>query len=124
MRSLLLALALVAAADASDVLLIGGERFPQTDILDARAVADGGGQPAILVTLTPGAAKRLETLTAALVGEPVPITFEGRVLMEPTVREVIASGSLEISGVASFEAAAALAQQISGKPPLPESLDE
>lgn len=124
MRSLLLALALVAAADASDVLLIGGERFPHADILDARAVADGGGQPAILVTLTPGAAKRLETLTEARVGEHVPITFEGRVLMEPTVREVIASGSLEISGIASFEAAAALARQISGKPPLPESLDE
>ena len=59
MRALaLLALITVAAAPA-DLLTIGNEAFPQTDILDARAIADGTGAPNIYVTLTPVAAKRL-----------------------------------------------------------------
>jgi preprotein translocase subunit SecD len=129
MRKIALAalLAIPVAATAAtpvDVLTINGAAFPQSDILDARATSDGAGTPNIFVTLTPAAAKRLASISRSNIGRPIPIAIGGRVLMNPVVVDEITGGAIEISGVATFDAAAAMARQISGKDPLPESTDE
>jgi len=59
---------------------------------------DEGDVPALDVTLTPEAARRIEELTAAHVGERVAIVVDGRVVMTPRVRDRIAGGRLEITG--------------------------
>jgi preprotein translocase subunit SecD len=120
----LLPLALIAVAAApADVLTIAGERFPQSDIIDARAVGDANG-PAILVTLGPAATKRLATITRANVGRPITVALGAKVIAAPVVMEPIEAGSFQISGQKSFPEAAAMARRISGKAPLPESEGE
>jgi len=122
MRVFALAAILTIAAAPVDQLTIAGTAFPQSDILDARAIADGAG-PVVLVTMTPDATKRLEVITHASLGKTATIAVGTTVLMNPVVRESITSGNIQISGLASFEEAAKLARQISGKDPLPESLE-
>jgi preprotein translocase subunit SecD len=124
MRALALSAMLAVAAAPADLLTFGGVGFPQSDILDARAIADGTGMPNIFVTLTPAAAKRLADLSRANVGKAVPIAVGGTVLMNPIIREAITGGTIEIAGVPSFEAAVTWAHRISGKDPLPETTDE
>ncbi|WP_293883434.1 hypothetical protein [Sphingomonas sp.] len=119
-----LAAVLAVAAAPADLLTIAGQAFPQADILDARAIADGAGMPNIYVTMTPTAAARLAALSSANLGKPIPIAVGGAVLVNPVVREVITGGAIEISGVGNFAAAVAMAKRISGKDPLPESTDE
>ncbi len=103
---------------------IGGINFAEHDIIDARAQPDLGGQATILITFSAAAAKRLETETAAHIGEPLDIKLDDDVLMKPIVREPIAGGTLQISGSLTFEAAVKLAKSISGKDPLPDDLQE
>lgn len=124
MRAFAVLALLAIAAAPSDLLTIGGQAFPQTDILDARATADGSGSPNIYVTLTPAAATRLSALSKANIGKPIPIAIGGSVLMSPVVREAITGGAIEISGAGTFDGAVAMARRISGKDPLPESIEE
>lgn len=123
MRALLLALPLLLAAAPAATLTIAGEPFAQTDILDGRATADAAGQPAVLLTFAPGAAKRLAAIGTANEGKPVAIAVEGAEVAQPVMRGPV-DGVIEIGGLASFEAATALARRISGKDPLPESIEE
>jgi preprotein translocase subunit SecD len=116
--------AMAIASTPADLLTIGGAAFPQTDILDARATSDGTGMPNIFVTMTPAAAKRLASISKANIGKPIAIAIGNTVLMNPIVRDEITGGVIEISGIASFDAAASMARRISGKDPLPESTDE
>jgi preprotein translocase subunit SecD len=109
----------VAAAPA-EVLTIGGERFPQTDVLDARAVADGGG-PAIYVTFTEAASKRFSAVKARWAGKPIPILLGGKPLTAPIILDSGTENNFQIPGAKSFPEAAALARRISGKDPLPET---
>jgi len=124
MRALILAALLTLAAAPPKPLMIGSEAFPQSDIVDARAIADATGMPAVMITLSPGAAARLAALTATNIGKPLPITLGGKHLMTPIVSAAITQGELQISGNLTFDSATALARQISGKEPLPESTDE
>jgi preprotein translocase subunit SecD len=119
----LLPLLLIAAAPAPS-LRIGGVAFPQSDFLDARAIFDESGAPVIFVTFGPKGAAKLARVTKAWIGKPLPLTIGPRVLMKPVVREPILGGTVQISGIASVEEARALAKTISGKDPLPESLEE
>lgn len=119
----LLPLLLIAAGPAES-LTIGGIAFPQSDFLDARAIFDETGGPVVFATFTPAGAKKLARITTANVGKPLPLAIGLRVLMKPIVREPILGGTIQISGIASAEEARALAKMISGKAPLPESLDE
>jgi preprotein translocase subunit SecD len=112
------------AATTADLLTINGTAFPQSDILDARATSDGSGTPNIFVTMTPAAAKRLASISRSNIGRPIPIAIGGKILMTPVVQDEITGGAIEISGLATFDAAAAMAKRISGKDPLPESTDE
>jgi preprotein translocase subunit SecD len=118
-----LPLLLIATAPA-DSLTIGGIAFPQSDFLDARAIFNETGGPVVLATFTPAGAQKLARITKANVGKPLPLAIGARMLMKPIVREPILGGTIQISGIASVEEARALAKIISGKEPLPESLDE
>ena len=103
---------------------IGGERFAESEILDARALPSIDGMPLIMITLTEAAAQRFHKLTGAMIGQPLPIMLDGKELMAPLVREPIAGGVLEISGLPSWQECQRLARVISGKDPVPDSLEE
>jgi preprotein translocase subunit SecD len=119
----LIPLLLIAAA-AADTLTIGGIAFPQSDFVDARAIFDETGMPVIYVTLSPSGATKLARVTRANVGKEMPLMIGSRVLTKPVVREPLLSGSFQISGMANLEEARQLAKSMSGKDPLPESLEE
>jgi preprotein translocase subunit SecD len=119
----LIPLLLIAAAPA-DTLTIGGVPFPQSDFVDARAIFDETGMPVIYVTLSPAGRAKLAKVTRANVGKEMPLTIGNRVLTKPIVREPLLAGTLQITGFASVEEAKMLAKAMSGKDPLPESLEE
>jgi preprotein translocase subunit SecD len=116
--------AAIAAQPISRVFTIGGEAFSEGDILDARALPSLDGMPTILISFSPAAGARIATLTGAKVGKPVPILLDGKTVAEPIIREAITGNALELSGSFTMPEAMALAKRISGKEPVPESLDE
>lgn len=123
--SLFFAAAGMAMAQAAPVgLTMGSEQFSPTDIVDARAQPELDGRISVLVTLEEPAAARLATVTQALIGKPMPIVHQGKILSEPIVRDPITAGAFLISGAFSMEEAKALALAISGKPPLADSLED
>jgi preprotein translocase subunit SecD len=128
MRALLPLLMLLATAAAPATppagFAIGGEAFSQRDILDARAMPSLDGIATIMLTFTPPAAKRLKALTTAQVGKTMPVTLDGKLLAEPVVAQPIAGGVIEMDGHFALPQATALAKRISGRDPLPDSLDQ
>ena len=124
MRALIASLLLIATAAAPGTFTIAGQPFAQGDILDARAMPDMDGTAAIMLTFTPPAAKRLLALTTAQVGKPMPMALDGKLLVEPVVEAPIDGGVIEVSGHFPLAQAEALAKRISGKDPLPDSLDQ
>jgi preprotein translocase subunit SecD len=104
---------------------IGGEAFSQDEIVDARALPQLGGGASIMITLSDSGAKRIATLTQKRVGGTVAVAIDGETISNPTIREPILDGVVQISAQDwSIASAAALAKRISGKDPLPDSLDE
>lgn len=118
------ALFLATPAMAARDFRIGAERFSEGDILDARALPSMDGIPLVMITLTDDAARRFHKLTEAMVGRPMPIQLDGKELMAPLVREPISGGVLEISGLPSWQECQRLARIISGKDPVPDSLED
>lgn len=118
------ALLLATPARAERDFRIAGTAFAQSDILDARGTASLAGEPAILITFADKARAKLLQLSATLIGKPLPITLDGRALIAPVLREPLADGMVELTGFKSFEEGEALAKLISGKPPVPDSLEE
>jgi len=119
-------LILVAPVNAAQtrIFLIGGEPFAESDIIDARAQPDLDGAATILISFEADASKRIARITAAKVGKPMTIELDGKVLLEAVVREPIEGGSIQISGGMAVEDAKAMAKAISGKEPLPDSLED
>lgn len=105
-------LALLAAAAAQ--LTIGTLALKPADFLDGRAIAGGTGSPVVMLTLTPAATARVEKLAPNTV-----IQVNGAVA---TAR--ISGNTIEIDGQPNFDAAKKLALDLSGKPPLPDSIEE
>lgn len=127
MRKLLIFLAALTVASpalAARDFRIGPERFSENEILDARALPSVDGMPVLMITLADAAALRLQQITAAMVGKPLPVTLDGKALTSPIVREAITGGVLEISGLSDMRECERLAREISGKDPLPDSLEE
>jgi preprotein translocase subunit SecD len=118
------ALSLASPAWAARDFRIGGQAFTQADILDARSVASAGGGPAVLVTLAQKAWPRLAALSKLSLGKPLNATLDGKTLTGPIVREAIGDGMIELMGFASFEESEKQAELISGKPPVPDSLED
>ena len=95
-------------------LTIAGKPLKPADFLDGRTIAGGTGSPVVMLTLTPSATTRLKRLGAKakvmLDGKPAPARLTDNII--------------ELDGQPSFEAAAKLARALSGKAPLPDSLEE
>ncbi len=95
-------------------LSVAGKPLKPADFLDGRAIAGGTGTPVVMLTLTPAAAKRVSRT-----GPTAKFTLNGK----PAVAR-LADNTIELDGQKTFEAAAKLARAISGKAPLPDSLEE
>ena len=113
-----------ALAQPAGTFAIAGEVFAPADILDARALPVVGGGAIIMLTFTKAAAKRIEKITTARVGQPIRIMLDGEILMEPIVHEPLSSNVVHISSNFGIDEAVAKAKRISGKDPLPEDLAE
>lgn len=109
---------------ATGALTIAGEAFAVSDVLDARALPDINGKVGIMLTLTPAAAQRLGEISAALVGRPMPVALDGKLLGGEVLRKPLTSGVIEIPGRWNLSDAEALARRISGRDPLPDDLAE
>lgn len=103
-------------------LTIGGQAFAVDEVADARAIPDINKKIGMMVSLTPDAAKRLEGITASLVGKPMEVKLDGKMLVAELIRKPIASGVIEVPGRWTLDEAEALARRISGKDPLPDDL--
>lgn len=123
--SLPLLLILAAPAHAAERnFLIAGESFPESDIVDARAQPELDGTSSIRITFGEAAAKRIALATQRLVGKPAHVALDEVTIADPIVREPIRDGVLQLSGAWTIADAEALAKRISGKNPLPDSLEE
>lgn len=103
-------------------LMIAGQYFAPAEVLDARALPDINGKVGIMLTLTPSAAKRLEGITAALVGRPMLVALDGKSIAAELIRKPLSGGVIEIPGRWNLSEGEALARRISGKDPLPDDL--
>jgi hypothetical protein len=103
-------LALLLAAQLS----VAGKPLKPADFLDGRAIAGGTGTPVVMLTLTPAATVRIKRL-----GPTAKVTLDGK-----PAQARLADNTIELDGQKTFDAAAKLARAISGKTPLPDSLDE
>jgi hypothetical protein len=113
MAGLFAATATVAIAEeAPGALRFGTENFVPADIVDARAQPELDGHVALLITLEEPASARLAALT------------KDNEIAAPIIVEPITGGSFQISGSFTMEEARQLALDISGKPPLADSLED
>jgi preprotein translocase subunit SecD len=115
---------LLIAADAPREFSIGGKKFKERDILDARPLPDLNGTAAIMLTFDEKAAKRLAKISRKNREKPVAVNLDGKTLVRPIFHNEIRDGMIQISGLFTIDQATTLARRISGKEPLPESLDE
>lgn len=122
---LFLMLILPAPANAAErSFLIAGESFPESEIIDARAQPELDGTSSIRITFSEAAAKRIALVTGRLVGKPAHVALDDAAVADPVVREPIRDGVLQLTGPWTIADAEALAKKISGKEPLPDSLEQ
>jgi hypothetical protein len=95
-------------------LSVGGKPLKPADFLDGRAIAGGTGVPVVMLTLTPAATARIKRL-----GSKANVVLDGK-----STKARLVDNTIELDGLPSFDAAAKLARAISGKAPLPDSLEE
>lgn len=123
-----IALLLLAASPAwgqARDFKIAGEAFAEADIVDARAQPQLGGGAAILLSFEGHAINRVASITSKLAGKPVPVTLDGETISSPTLAAPVSEGAFQIANAAwTTESAAILARRISGKDPLPDSLED
>jgi preprotein translocase subunit SecD len=129
MHRLILILALLglftsSAVAASRSFSMGGEAFHETDILDARGLPELDGTPIIMLTFAAQASERFRKMTKRIVGQEMPIVLDGKTISAPMIREEVVGSVVEISGLPTLEDATRVAKVISGKDPLPDSLED
>lgn len=120
----LLILVATPAIAAERNFQVAGESFPESEIIDARAQPELDGTSSIRITFNEAAAKRIALATQRLVGKPAHVALNEITVADPVVREPIRDGVLQLSGAWTIADAEALAKKISGKDPLPDSLEE
>jgi preprotein translocase subunit SecD len=103
-------------------LTIAGEGFAASEIADARAMPDMNKQFGLMISLTPAGAKRLESVTGALVGKPMLVALDGKTLVALMIRKPVTTGVIDIPGKWTLDEAETLARRIAGKDPLPDDL--
>lgn len=94
-----------------NVLLTG------TDVADAQPEIypdpqTGAQEYVVSLKLTDEAAKTFQEATTENLGKRLPIVYDGEVISDPVVNQVIDGGSAVIQGMASYEEASALASSI------------
>lgn len=104
-------------------LTIGGETFLASEVADARAMPDINKRVGIMLSMTSDGAKRLEAISGAHIGKPLPVVLDGTTLGAEAVRKPITDGVIELPGRWSLDEAETLARRISGRDPLPDDLE-
>lgn len=104
---------LILLAAVTSQLIMGGVPLKPADYIDGRAIADGSGAPVVMLTLTPQAAARVRSINTAA-------TLDGR----QTIARIEGDAVIVSGAVTTFAGAEALAKALTGKVPLPDSLDE
>lgn len=90
------------------------------DLKSARAVTDGAGNWLITFSLKGDVVKKFGELTERLIGQPLAIFLDGRLISSPTVRSAITGGEGQIEGSFTAEEAQDLAVQLNaGALPVP-----
>ena len=84
------------------------------DIVDVRVAPGPGGKPAIEITFSDEAAKKMGKVTQAHSDKPLAVLVCGKVLVAPTVRSAISKKAV-ISGDFTNEEAARMVKAIRGK---------
>lgn len=95
------------------------------DLKRARAVTDGAGNWLIHFSLKGPAIEKFGRLTERLIGQPLAIFLDGRLISSPVVRSAITGGEGQIEGSFSAEEAQDLAVQLNaGALPIPVKIIE
>lgn len=90
------------------------------DLKKAQAVTDGAGNWLISFSLKGHAVEKFGKLTERLIGQPLAIFLDGRLISSPTVRSAITGGEGQIEGSFTAEEAQDLAVQLNaGALPVP-----
>jgi len=96
--------------DPSGQVVVSG-----ADLKDAQALIDpNSGLAEISLEFTPEGAKKFGAATARLVGQPLSILLDGKVIQSPNVNEPIMNGQARITGAFTFEEASQNAALLRG----------
>jgi preprotein translocase subunit SecD len=115
---------LLAAGEGGHKLTIGGRDFAQSEIVDARAQPRLDGKSGIIMTFESEASKRLAGVLATHAATPIRVVLDGKLIAEPVIEPATDGDWVELRGDYSLDEAVRLAKLISGKEPLPESMEE
>jgi preprotein translocase subunit SecD len=113
-----------AVGMATRSFTIAGASFTESEIIDARAQPGVDGRAAIMLTFDEAAAKRFSAILARNVTKEIKVVLDGTIAFGIPVAEAAAAQSTMLTGDFSIAQAEALARRISGKPPLPDSLED
>lgn len=102
---------------------IATEPFSEDEIVDARAQPDINGGASIMLTFSEAGSARIAAVTRRNLEREVPVVLDGKTIAMPMVQEAIEGGTMVMAGFTTAEAEE-LARTISGKDPLPDSLDD
>lgn len=92
---------MAAPETVADLLEIGYSPLPVlwgADFVAAEATQDGGGYPAVMLTLSTDAGARFAEVTLRRAGEPMALILGNTVLATPTVLSPIIWGEILLSG--------------------------
>ncbi|TMJ16185.1 MAG: hypothetical protein E6G94_04710 [Alphaproteobacteria bacterium] len=84
-------------------LWIGPIRLCRDDVLAVRRIADPYLGHALVLSFAPAIQPQLGQLTSGMVGRPLAVRIDGRVVSEPHVNEPILGTELQISGPTDAE---------------------
>ncbi|MEQ3649856.1 hypothetical protein [Hyphomonas sp.] len=97
---------------AQGILTIGDTRFAPYQV-QASAVTDATGRPALSIHLDETGAEKLESITAARMGDVVPLRVDTQTIMTPRVLETITGGEILVAGDFDMDELKALAVRLS-----------
>ena len=97
---------------AQGILFIGDTRFAPYQV-QASAVTDSAGRPALSIRMDESGASKLEALTVANMCEVLPLRVDEETIMSPRVLERITGGEILVSGDFEMDELKALAVRLS-----------
>ena len=97
---------------AQGILSIGETQFKPYRV-QASAVMDATGRPALSIRLDDRGAETLAEITRARMGEVVPLRIDDETIMSPRVLETITGGEILVSGDFDMDELKALAVRLS-----------